>query len=42
MKYNKPEMEVFELELNMEVITESLGIGDEKVDDNTVQFPQTP
>ena len=39
MKYNKPEMEVFELELNMEVITSSLEIGNEKEDENTVDFP---
>lgn len=39
MKYNKPEMEVFELEPNMEVITSSLEIGDENTDDNTVGFP---
>lgn len=38
MKYNKPKMEVFELELNMEVITSSLEIGDEKDDENTVEF----
>lgn len=39
MKYNKPLMEILEPELNLEVITSSLKLDDEKEDDNTVGFP---